>query len=161
MTELFEITQVRGVALATIMARGGFDADALDLPLPNGPRCVTDGALMLVGTGAGVWLAVSETPDEAWPETLERRVHGHGSVSDQSGSYVVFRIAGPGAGALLQRGAAIDLNPGVFVAGTAATTVIGHIGVILWRASDAAVFDVAVFRSYAESFRHWIDAQRF
>jgi methylglutamate dehydrogenase subunit D len=36
--------------------------------------------------------------------------------------------------------------------------VIAHIGVILWQLDDAPTFEVATFRSYAFSFRRWLDA---
>jgi len=157
--EPFEIHQRQGLGLATVMARADFDGDAVDIIPPAGPMCAVTDALTVIGTGPGVWLAVSEAPGEDWPETLERRFDGRCSVSDQSGGYIVFRVFGPGARALLQRGVAIDLHPEVFVAGSAATTVIAHIGVILWRRAEASVFDVAVFRSYAASFRDWIGAQ--
>lgn len=159
MVEAPVIIERRGLGLATVMARKDFDAAAFGRDLPTGSHCVARGALTLVGAGPGVWLAVAEDPGETWPEALERRFEGQCSISDQSGGYVVLRLSGPGAHALLQRGVAIDLHPDVFDAGSAAVTVIAHIGVILWRSGAAPVFDVAVFRSYAASFRDWIDAQ--
>jgi heterotetrameric sarcosine oxidase gamma subunit len=157
--EPFAILERRGLGLATIMGRTGFDGAAVDLDLPTGPRCAVTGELTMIGTGPDVWLAVSEAPGADWPEALERRLVARCSVSGQSGGYIVFRISGPGARALLQRGVAMDLHPEVFVAGSAATTVIAHIGAILWRPAEAPDFDVAVFRSYAASFRDWVDAQ--
>ena len=71
---------------------------------------------------------------------------------------MVFRLSGEGAGALLQKGAFVDLDPVAFACGVAATTVIAHIGVIIWKVDDAPTFDVALFRSFAGSFRHWIAA---
>jgi sarcosine oxidase subunit gamma len=153
------ISERPGLRLATIMARAGFDSAVTGLDFPSGPHCVARDGLTLVGAGPGVWLAVGEATEDDWPVTLERPLAGQCSVSDQSGAYVVFRISGPAARALLQRGVSIDLHPDVFRPGSAATSVIAHIGVIVWRTGDEPVFDVAVFRSYAAGFRHWIDAQ--
>jgi len=159
------LTERLGLGLATVMARKGVDPTAIGavigLDPPAGPGRASQGDLTLIGVGPGVWLALSEVPTSDWPEALERRLEGLCAVSDQSGAYVVFRFEGPRARALLQRGAAIDLHPDVFTPGSAATTVIAHIGVILWRIDATSAFDVAVFRSYASSFRHWIDAQVF
>jgi sarcosine oxidase subunit gamma len=78
-------------------------------------------------------------------------------VSDQSSGYVVYRLAGPAARTLLQRGAAIDLHPAAFPPRAAAVTMIAHLGVILWLADEAPTFEVAVFRSFAGSFQHWLE----
>jgi methylglutamate dehydrogenase subunit D len=150
-----------GLGLATVMARKGRDAAAvgaaLRLAAPESPAYARGEGVGLVGTGPGMWLAIGEGAESDWAESLAERLQGIASVSDQSGAYIVFRLAGPGARALLQQGIAIDLDPAVFGPGAAATSVIAHIGVILWSV-DAETFDVAIFRSYAASFRHWIEA---
>jgi len=155
------ITERRGLGLATLMARPGIApaaiGAAIGLDPPTGPGRTALGDLALVGTGPGTWLAVTDAPEPAWPIALEDQLAGLGVLSDQSGAYAVFRIAGPGARTLLQRGAFIDLDPRVFGPGSAATTVIAHIGAILWQLDELPSFEVAVFRSYAASFRHWID----
>ena len=83
---------------------------------------------------------------------------GLASVSDQSSTYAVLRISGPSARQILSRGAFIDFAPLVFGAGSAAVTVISHIGVIVWQVDDVPTFEVALFRSFAGSFWHWIQA---
>jgi len=157
--EPFDIVERRGLALASVMARKGVQAAALGPEFPEGPQCVAKGEMMLVGVGPGAWLAVSEGGGEDWPGPLEQRLAGRCSISDQSGAYVLLHIAGAGARTLLQRGVAIDLHPDVFVAGSAATTAIAHIGVILWRPAAEEAFDLAVFRSYAAGFRRWLASQ--
>lgn len=165
MAERVTVTERTGLGIATVMQRRGASAEALSAAigcsLPQGPRRTIDGPLSIIGTGPGNWLAMFDDAAIDWAETLQARLAGLASVSDQSGGYRVHRFAGAGAAELLQCGVAIDLHPAVFPPGSVATSVIAHIGVILWRLDDvpggAAVFDVAVFRSYAESFRHWID----
>ena len=151
-----------GFGLATIMARKGVDAHAIGAALgveaPERPALVrgVDG-LALVGTGAGSWLAHADTVPPLWAETLRERLAGLASISDQSDGYAVTRLSGEGARTVLQRGAAIDFHPQTFSAGSAATTLIAHIGVIIWQVDDQPSYDVATFRSFSHSFRHWLD----
>lgn len=162
MAEPVSIGERRDIALAAVMARKGVTAEALGerlgLLAPGTPRAARDGNLTLIATGPGVWLAVAETDRDDWAEALGSTLRGIASVSEQTAGYTVLRMTGPGAGALLQKGAFVDLDPAVFAVGAAAVTVIAHIGVILWKVDEAPSFDVAVFRSLAGSFRAWVMA---
>jgi sarcosine oxidase subunit gamma len=150
-----------GLALATVMARKGVSAraigEALGAPAPEGPQVGPGAELALVGTGPGTWLALGETDAADFEARLRRSLGPLASVSDQSSGYVVYRLAGPAARTLLQRGAPIDLHPAAFPAASAAVTMIAHVGVILWRPDEAPTFAVAVFRSFAGSFQHWLE----
>jgi sarcosine oxidase subunit gamma len=155
------VTRRTDVALATIMARKGVSAEqigaVLGLQAPTSPAFVRNGSLELIGTGLGTWLAINDTPDADWPAALKQKLAGLAAVADQSSGYTVLRFSGPKSRALLQRGVAIDLDPTVFGVGCAATSLIAHIGVIFWQVDDAPNFDLAIFRSYEDSFRHWIE----
>jgi len=94
----------------------------------------------------------------AWPEGLAGQLDGMASVTDQSAGYSVLRIKGAKARKLLQAGAHLDLHPSRFSAGSSASTVIGHIGVVVWQVDAVPTFDIALYRSYAASLQHWIDA---
>ncbi|WP_254601796.1 sarcosine oxidase subunit gamma [Sphingomonas bacterium] len=161
MAEDLSISTRSGFSLATIMARKSSDPEALSrkigVPLPSGPRTSKAGSLMLIGTGPGVWLAFSDKPAIDSAEQLQARVGALASVSDQSSAYSVLRLAGHDARRLLQRGVAIDLHPSQFGPGQVATSMIAHIGVILWQVDDLPTYEIATFRSFAESFRHWVD----
>ena len=150
-----------GFGLATVMARKGVDPAAIGAALGSaivdGPSCSVGEGLTLLGTGPGTWLAQTESASGNWATDLRGRLGALASVSDQSGSYVVFRISGPGARTLLQRGASLDFHPASFAPGSVATTVIAHIGVIIRQIDDAPTYDVALFRSFGGSFRHWFD----
>jgi heterotetrameric sarcosine oxidase gamma subunit len=156
-----EISECQRFGLATVMLRKNANhaavGAALQVAAPADPTWVASNELTMIGTGPGMWLALTETPSQHWSETLAERLAGVASVSDQSGGYVIFRIAGSSARALLQRGAFIDLTPPAFGAGSVATTVIAHIGVIIWQIDDVPTFHVALFRSFAGSFREWLD----
>ncbi|EIZ79207.1 sarcosine oxidase subunit gamma [Novosphingobium sp. Rr 2-17] len=161
MAEGLVITQRDGLALATVMARKGIGDEAigarLGLVLPLGPAFVSDGRQGAVGLGPGAWLVMQDAAEASWAEDLAANLEWLAAVSDQSSGYIVFRIAGPSAPALLQRGLSIDLHPDAFPSGSAATSSIAHIGVIVWRVDDGPTYDIAVFRSFAVSFRHWLD----
>ena len=161
MAELYVDTRF-GFGLATIMARKGVDAGtisaALGVRAPGRPALVRgDAGLALIGTGSGSWLAYADEVPPLWAETLRERLAGLASVSDQSDGYTVTRLSGEGARTALQRGAAIDFHPETFSAGSAATTLIAHIGVMIWQLDDRPTYHVATFRSFSHSFRHWLD----
>lgn len=162
MAEPLKIEIRAGHGMAAVMARKGVGAEAigqaLGLAAPTGPTWTAIGGLMLLGTGPGSWLVHAEEAAPFWADELRRRIGPLGSVCDQSGAYVVLRLAGAGARVVLRRGAAIDFHPAVFAPGTVATTVIAHIGVTVWQVDDEPTYDIAVFRSFAASFRHWLDS---
>lgn len=159
MAEAVILAEREGFGLATVMARRGVGADrigaALGLDIADRPGWTGDAWLMLIGTGPGSWLAHADAADNALADALSLQLDGLASVSDQSSGYRVFRLSGTRARDLLQRGAFIDLHPDLFARGSAAVTVIAHVGVIVWQVDDAPVYDIAVFRSYADSFLHW------
>lgn len=161
MADDLQISECRDFGLATVMLRKGADAAAvgsvLGVAMPKGPACVTADGVTVIGTGPGVWLAFAADATPSWGTDLAARLPGT-SVSDQSGGYEIIRLSGPGARRALQKGAFIDLDPSAFGPGSAATTVIAHIGVVIWQDADAASFHVALFRSYAQSFREWLSA---
>jgi heterotetrameric sarcosine oxidase gamma subunit len=70
---------------------------------------------------------------------------------------VPLRLSGPRARDVLAKGLAIDLDPRVFPAGSAATSALSHMGVLVWR-GEAETYDIVLFRSVAESFWRWLSA---
>ncbi len=150
-----------GLAIATIQARKGVTADAigerLGVALRDAPGWTGDASLRMIGTGPGVWLAIADPAPDPWAAMLRDRLAGLASVSDQSGGYGVLRLSGTHARRLLQRGLPVDLHPARFAPGSAAVSVIAHIGVVLWQLDDTPGYEIATFRSYAESFRRWLD----
>lgn len=153
------VTPREGLGIASVMARKGANiavvGERLGAVLPDRPQAVFAGGRTIVGTGPGTWLVFEEQAALDFVHNVAAQLAGPASVSDQSSGYVVQRISGPGARTLLRRGVALDVD--MFVPGSAATSVIAHIGVILWQVDDAPTYDIATFRSYAGSFRHWLD----
>lgn len=162
MAERLSIDPIEGLGIATVMARKGVGAaaigDALGLALPERPGAAFAGARTAIGTGRGSWLVLEAGAAATFAEDLQVRLAGIASVMDQSSAYAITRLRGPDARTVLRRGAAIDVHPSVFGPGSAATTLIAHIGVILWQVDDQPTYDLAVFRSYADSFGAWLDS---
>jgi sarcosine oxidase subunit gamma len=150
-----------GLGIASVMARSIADPTAISthigLAPPNGPRAVWAGKRTILGTGPGTWLLLEEEAPADFADVLQKELAGLASVADQSSAYNVHRLTGADARRLLQRGAAIDFHPDGFGPGAAASTLIAHIGVMLWQVDDRPTYDIAMFRSYTESFIHWLD----
>lgn len=144
MVDPIQMIERTGLSLATVMARKAVDAANIVAALED---------VELRSIGPGSWLAVSEYSLDG----LSDRLCGLASVSDQSGGYVIYRFAGPDARRLLQRGAFIDLHPDSFGPSSVAVTAIAHMGMILWQVNDTPTYDVAIFRSHAASFHHWVE----
>ena len=161
---VLRITEHLGLGLATLMSRGDEAAltsriaEQFGIDFSSGPKRSARGGTAFVGIGPGTWLACREAADPNWASGLAATVSGLASISDQSNGYAVLRVTGPAARNLLSRGAFIDFHPSVFGPGSSAVTTIAHIGVMLWQLDDAPTYDVALFRSYAESFWHWIES---
>lgn len=161
MADNLQVFRSRNFGLATVMLRKNGDVASigavLGVDMPTGPSCVTGNASTVIGTGPGTWLVFSPGPDPAWALDLAARLPG-ASVSDQSGGYEILQLSGPSARAVLQKGAFIDLHPSAFGAGAAATTVIAHIGTVIWQPDESETFHVGLFRSFSASFHDWLNS---
>lgn len=155
------VADCSGTPMASVIARRGAVAalaaavaNAYGITLPDRPRHTGPGPLAFVGTGPGHYLTVGEIA------TLGQTIAPHAAVFDQTDGYALLRLHGPGLRATLAKGVGIDLHPDAFPVGAAASTAIGHIGANLWRLEDhadgSAVFEIAVFRSMAASFWHFL-----
>ena len=113
------------------------------------PQSCTDGVTAL-GIGPGRWLFLDRPMDQLAP------LAGLASLSDHSDGYAVFEVWGPKVREALSRGVPLDLHPGQF-SDQVAVTMVAHIGAIIWQSGQDR-FILAVFRSYAGSFWHWLSA---
>jgi len=155
------VEELSGLGIATVMARKGVTGATIGAILgvepPTGPGAAYADDLTIIGTGPESWLVVKVNAAPDFTNQLSTALAGLASVSDQSGGYVATRLAGPQVRTVLQRGAAIDFHPDSFRPGSAVTTLIAHIGVIIWQVDEQPIYHVATFRSYTHSFRHWLD----
>lgn len=160
------LTERTDLGLATVAVRKDQDdglkarvREAYGLDLPEGSTLAQGKDVFFIGTGPGQWLAVSGTlQNEQLAEDLADRLKGLASISDQSSGRAVIRVSGPRARDVLAKGLAIDLDPRVFGPGSAVTSTISHMGVLVWREGEAESYDIALFRSVAGSFWAWLTA---
>ena len=155
-----------GLGLATVATHKGQGEglkqkarEAYGVDLPDCSIIVHGPAVSFVGIGPGQWLAVSESlKHDALACDLAKQLKGLASVSDQSDGRTVIRITGARARDVLAKGLPIDLDPRVFQANGAATSVISLMGVQLWQVDDTPAYDIAIFRSLSTSFWRWLTA---
>jgi sarcosine oxidase subunit gamma len=152
------------LGLATIAGRKG-KADALaaavrtsyGVDLPSDSSVATGPTVAFMGMAPGQWFAVSETlANGALADDLTAKLAGLASITDQSDGRAVVRISGLRARDVLAKGLPIDLHPGVFRTGSAATSTISHMGAQIWQVDETPTYDIAVFRGFAGSFLRWI-----
>lgn len=144
-------------------ARGKEDAlreafrAAYGIELPGRGRRVEGNGVAVVWAGPGQWLAVAERGEGRDLEVeLKNKLAGIASVVDQSDGRIVVRVSGPRARDVFAKGVPIDLHPRAFKPGDVAITHASHIGIILWQTDEAPTYEAAMFRSYADSFAHWL-----
>lgn len=151
-------------SIATVMARRDKSAELgavvqsnFGIVLPTGAKCAANNGVMFLGTGPGKWLAISEAQNPGFVASLEAQFQGFASVADQSGALGVLRLTGPALLPTLEKGLQIDLAPDAFPVNCVAVSSIAHIGTTLWKVDDTPTIDIAVARSLAGSFRHWLE----
>ncbi len=158
-----------GLGVASVQARRGIGSGLRDLvreafaiDLPDGPRRVAGGDVSVLGTAPDAWLAILEGEGNGFAEALAHTLAGLAAVADQSDAYAILRLVGAGVPDTLSKGMVLDLDPGVFRPGDAAVSSASHMSVILWRLPDEPGgeprYEVAVSRSTAASFWHWLSA---
>lgn len=121
---------------------------------PPGKRAASE-LISFAWTGPGAWLALAAGADDLDRE-LAKELGALASVTDASGSRTVLRLSGLRAIGVLARGLPLDLHPRVFKTGDCATTHCAHIAATIWRLDDEPTFELAVPRSFAQSFAHWL-----
>jgi len=130
-------------------------AAALALPAVPNTMAERDGRRVL-WLGPDHWLVLAPLADEV---DLFARLDGAigrvGSAVNLSDSFASFRLTGAEFADVLAQGTALDLDPKVFVVGTATRTALGRISALLMHYADGV--DIVVDRAYAGYLRGWID----
>jgi sarcosine oxidase subunit gamma len=149
-----------GLELAVVEARRGRRAEMLarvealhGLSPPARLARAAAGPTAFLGVGPNRWLAISEVP--AFADDLARGLEGVASVIAQTDGLAVLRISGPRARETFAKGLPIDLDPAVFAVGDVAGSILAHITITIWRVGEAS-WEVAVPRSFAGDFWHWL-----
>lgn len=165
MPDTAELVHKTNMGIATVMARKNADLAEIArilgvVAMPSGSVVQAASGEAVIGTGPTMWMVTKPDAAPEWADGLAGRLAGLASVSDQTGGYALYSLHGPNARALLQKGAFIDLHPDIFGPGSAATTVIAHVGVIMWQTDEQPTFNLALFRSFRSSFEHWFAVVR-
>jgi len=154
------VTELVGLGLAAVEPRKGRAAELIahvearyGLSPLRSLRRVAAGSVAFLGVGPNRWLAVSESA--GFTDDLEAALDGAASVIAQTDGLVVLRISGSRVRDTFAKGLPIDLDPRAFAVGDVASSILAHIGVTIWRVDEIA-YDVAVPRSFAGDFLHWL-----
>ena len=125
---------------------------ALGAGLPLTPNTTAAGAnCEVLWLGPDEWLLVGAAPTPV----DERLPIEHGFLTDVSHGRAGWRISGPRALDLLDKGCSLDLHPRIFPVGSCAQTALAHVAVLLHR-RDIATFELYCARSYAQHLWHWL-----
>jgi sarcosine oxidase subunit gamma len=153
---------VHGRAVATVIVRRGKLSELADrvgqsfsLVLRDAPTHSVANNIAFLGIGPGKWLAMSDQPAPAFIAELTATLNGLAAVVDQSDALAILRLSGLALPATLEKGFQIDLRS--FAIGDCAVTSVHHLGVTIWKIAHGT-FEVAVSRSLAGSFQHWLAA---
>jgi sarcosine oxidase subunit gamma len=154
------VTELVGLSLAAVEPRKGRAAELIaqvearyGLSPLRSLRRVAAGSVAFLGVGPNRWLAVSESA--GFTDDLEAALDGAASVIAQTDGLVVLRISGSRVRDTFAKGLPIDLDPRAFAVDDVASSILAHIGVTIWRVDETA-YDVAVPRSFAGDFLHWL-----
>jgi sarcosine oxidase subunit gamma len=155
-----------GLSLASFgAAKGKRDAlvaairDKYGLTLPSSPMRVEGEEVAILWSGPDQWIAVAErTNNRDLEQELKQPLAGLASVVDQTDARAIVRISGPRSRDVLAKGVPIDLHPRVFGPGSVAITHASHVGIMLWQLDAVPTYELAVFRSFAQSLTEWLEA---
>ena len=153
--EAVAITARRGMAHALAeQVRREFGID-----LPEPPRRVSAGDIGFTWAGPDRWLVRRGGNSEVrLQDEMVRALASFATIVDLSHGFALLNVSGPKVREALAKGFSIDLHPRVFRTGDTAMTTVSHITVQITQVTDEPVFEIAVPRSYAESFWHWLEA---
>ncbi|MFJ7071696.1 sarcosine oxidase subunit gamma [Streptomyces sp. NPDC098781] len=131
---------------------------ALGVPLP--PRCgrtATSSAHSVLWLGPDEWLVVSRTDETTVAPALRAALGvAPGSVVDVSANRTTLELGGPAARQVLEKGCPLDLHPRSFGPGTAVSTTVGPVAVLLWQIDDTPAYRLLPRSSFADYLARWL-----
>jgi len=149
--ELTLAWNLRGNATDAALAAAATRLFGFALPVqPNTSARSDDAALLWLGPAS--WLFVAE-PDPSGPpfDDARRSLNAvGGALFDLSSSFTGWRVAGPTASRVLNRGCPLDLGDDAFPAGHCAQSTLGHLTALVHRPDESSTFIVIVARSFAK-----------
>ncbi len=126
------------------------------LPARCGQTATGEGHTVL-WQGPDEFLVISD--DDAGPlvQALAGNLEGNpGSVVDVSANRTTLELSGPSARAVLEKSCALDLHPRAFAPGTAVSTVLAGVPVVLWQLDGAPTYRLMPRASFADYLGRWL-----
>ncbi|MFO1149207.1 MAG: sarcosine oxidase subunit gamma family protein [Alsobacter sp.] len=155
-----------GVAIASLTARKGQSEllgsavkARLGLTLPRDPVRMKFGALAASWAGPDQWTVLAEGDTAAGLlQELGRAADGLAAMAEVGHGRGILEVSGPRARDALAKGIAIDLDPRAFPPGRTALTMASLIDVQITALDDRPAYELMLFRGFAGSFWHWLEA---
>jgi sarcosine oxidase subunit gamma len=128
-----------------------------DLPQHCGEVSIgPDRTQAVLWMGPDEWLVVSEADAETLVGGLRTAAgDGRAQVVDVSANRTVIELSGSAAREVLEKGCPTDLHPRAFADGTAITTTLARVPVVLWKI-DGTRFQVMPRASLARYVAAWL-----
>ncbi|MEO6827913.1 MAG: sarcosine oxidase subunit gamma family protein [Microbacteriaceae bacterium] len=126
------------------------------LPKPGG-TVTASAEYQVLPLGPDEFLVFSATEDDALTARLTEALgEDPGLVVDLSANRTTLELSGPSARAVLEKGAVIDLHPRAFGPGSAVSSTLGPVPVILWQTDDAPSYRILPRASFADYTARWL-----
>jgi sarcosine oxidase, subunit gamma len=156
------LREVPFLAMVSVRVQPGSPAcarlgGALGMTLPGTcGRVSSAGEVSALWLGPDEWLVVAPTEPGALAAGLRDALAGDpGSVVDVSANRTTLELSGPAARQTLQKGCPVDLHPRSCRPGTAVTTTVGRVPVLLWQTGDTT-YRVLPRSSFADHVARWL-----
>ncbi|MFC5218203.1 sarcosine oxidase subunit gamma [Streptomyces coerulescens] len=163
------VTGTRGVALTERpfvtmvnlrVASGTETAERIEKTLgaPLPPRCgptTSFGPHTVLWLGPDEWLVVSGA-EGVTAELREALGTDPGSAVDVSANRTTLELRGSAARQVLEKGCPHDLHPRSFGPGTAVSTTVGPVAVLLWQLDDTPTYRLLPRSSFADYLARWL-----
>lgn len=161
----FTIEDLSNLTIASITSAKGKSTDvkaaiekAYGVALPSSPARVTGNGIAFIWHGPDQWMAIADrgATDRDIEAELKPLIGNIAAIVDQSDGRAVLRVSGTRVRDVLAKGVSIDLHPSAFKPNSVAITHAAHIGCIIWQTDAASTYEIAMFRSFADSFMGWL-----
>jgi len=132
-------------------------ATVLGVGLPAACGEVTgSGSRDALWLGPDEWLVVTPTDAVALADQLAAAVgEDPGLALDVSANRTVLELSGPQARAVLEKGCPVDLHPRAFGPGTAVSTTLARVPVLLWQTGETS-YRLLPRSSFADYVARWL-----
>ncbi|KAA0977088.1 sarcosine oxidase subunit gamma family protein [Paeniglutamicibacter gangotriensis] len=130
-------------------------ATGVGLPDSVGQVAGTADGTAVLWSGPDEFLLVAPEGTELLDDLVQALGQAPGQVVDLSANRTVIELSGPSAREVLEKGCPADLHPRSFGAGTAITTVLGPVPVLLWKSAEDT-FRLLPRASFADYTARWL-----